>query len=145
MAVYGPVLIVEDDANDAEVIQAAISSFGIKNELKIFHSAPDAYRYLMDTDDKPMVILCDVHMPVLDGLAFLKQIQANEYLRCKAIPFIFYTGLESQKLINDAFEIGIQGYYVKAHHFEKIKEQLYGILAYWNNSCHPVPKRDAAE
>lgn len=135
-------MIIEDDASDADAIHAAIQSLGIKNELKIM-TATEGYDYLMTTGDKPMLILCDIRMPGLDGLTLLKKIRQNEYLCNKAIPFIFYTCLDLQQIINEAFRIGIQGFYIKAAHFEEIKKQLYAILLYWNSSRHPVPERDA--
>ena len=136
MAVQGPILLIEDDLNDADVIAAAITELGVKNELKLF-SAQDALDYLTVTTDRPFLILSDIRMPGLDGLALLKQIHCTEYLRKKAIPFIFYTGIVTRDIINEAYDIGVQGFYKKADHFTAIKDQLLSILVYWRQCLHP--------
>src|SRR6476660_9230099 len=104
MPLRGPILLIEDDHNDADVIKAAISELGVENEVKSFYGAQEAFEYLMFTKDKPLVILCDVRMLGLDGLAFLKNIHSNDYLRKKAIPFIFFTGIATQEIVNKAYE-----------------------------------------
>lgn len=137
MAMNGPILIIEDDPNDVEVITAAFAALGAKNELRIFTFAQQAMDYLMVTEEQPLIILSDIRMPELDGLNFLKRIHLTPYLRKKSIPFIFYTGMVSPEIIDEAYTIGVQGFYKKADNFETIKEQLYSILMYWNRCLHP--------
>jgi CheY-like chemotaxis protein len=137
MALPGPILIIEDDSNDADVMATAIRELGIKNEVKIFYSAQEALEYLTNTTDKPFVILSDIRMPGLDGYSFLKSIKENDYLRKKAIPFLFFTGIVSSQIVDSAYELGIQGYYKKAGNYTGIKDQLLSILIYWNQCIHP--------
>jgi CheY-like chemotaxis protein len=137
MALNGPILIIEDDSNDADVIMAAIKELGVKNELKNYIKAQDAIDYLMVTTDKPLVILCDIRMPELDGMAMLKHISNTEYLRRKSIPFIFLTEIASKEIINEAYNIGVQGFFKKQINYTSIKEQLLSILVYWEKCLHP--------
>lgn len=137
MALNGPILIIDDDANDTEVVVAALKEIGAKNELKTFASAPEALEYLTVTTDKPLVILCDVRMPGMDGLGFLKTIARTEYLRKKVIPFIFFTEIASPEIVDEAYDIGVQGFYKKAGSYDTVKEQLYSILLYWSRCLHP--------
>ncbi len=137
MALQGPIIIVEDDLNDAEVVTAAIREIGIPNEVKTLIGAGEALDYLKTTEDRPFVILCDIRMPVMNGLAFRQKIQEDEYLRKKSIPFIFYTGLVSQEMVNEAYDLNVQGFYQKAKSYEGVKDQLYSILIYWKQCLHP--------
>src|SRR5215217_5268148 len=114
MALQGPIIIVEDDQNDVEVMTTAIKDIGIPNEVRVMNGAAEAYDYLMTTTEKPFVILCDIRMPAINGLAFRKSICAQERLRKKSIPFIFFTGLVSPDIINEAYDMQVQGFYQKA-------------------------------
>src|SRR4051812_20587707 len=106
-----PIIVIDDDTNDVEVMEAAIQEIGVQNEVKKFQNAQSAYDYLCVTTDQPLIILSDIHMPGMDGLSLLKKIQKSDYLRKKAIPFVMFTGLASQQLVDEAFFNGVQGYY----------------------------------
>lgn len=128
---------MEDDTNDASVIATAISEIGIPNEVKIIDSAQEAYDYLLSTTDKPFIIMSDVRMPAMNGLEFRKKIMENEYLRRKSIPFVFYTAMVSQEMINEAYELQVQGFYAKASSYEGVREQMLTIMIYWRHCLHP--------
>lgn len=137
MALQGPVIVIEDDSNDADVIAAAIQDLKIPNALLHFGSGPEALEYLMTTNDKPLVILSDIRMPGMDGLSLLRRIQATEFLRRKAIPFVFFTGIANRRLIDEAYDIGVQGFFKKADNYIGLRDQIYAILAYWTRCLHP--------
>ena len=137
MALKGPIILVEDDKNDAEVLCTAIKELGIPNDIKILHDAQEAFDYLCTTQDKPLVILCDIRMPLIDGLTFRKNIIGSDYLRRKSIPFVFLTGAVSQDIVNEAYELDVQGFFQKAGTYTGIKDQLLSIFMYWKRCLHP--------
>jgi len=73
----------------------------------------------------------------MNGLAFRQKIMENAFLRKKSIPFVFYTGLVSQEMVNEAYDMEVQGFYQKAKSYEGVKDQLYSILIYWRQCLHP--------
>ncbi len=137
MALNGPIILVEDDTNDTDVICEAIEQIGIPNPIKKFATANEAHNYLLHTQEQPFIILCDIRMPSVDGLSFRRNIFNNEFLRKKSIPFVFYTGMVSQEIINEAYDMEVQGFYEKASSFIGIKEQLLTLFLYWKNCLHP--------
>lgn len=137
MALTGPIILVEDDKNDIETITQAIRELKIENEVLVFEQANEAYDYLLVTSDRPFLILCDIRMPVLDGLSFRKNICKNPELRKKSIPFIFLTGIVSVNIVNEAYDLDVQGFYQKAGTYERLKEQLLTICIYWKHCLHP--------
>ena len=137
MALYGPIVLIEDDENDADVIITAIKDLGIPNQIDYFRSAQESYEYLKTTKLKPLVLFSDIRMPGLDGLTLLKRIHADEYLRLKAVPFIFLTGIVTQAVIDEAFNIGIQGIYSKPSDYVKLRDLVRIIVTYWIHSEHP--------
>lgn len=137
MSQRGPIIVIEDDTNDADVILAAIREIGVKNEVKRFADAQSGYDYLCTSAEQPLVILSDIRMPGMDGLSLLKKIQANDYLRKKAIPFVLFTGIATREIVNEAFANGVQGYYKKADSYVALKDQILVIISYWTRSLHP--------
>lgn len=137
MALQGPIILIEDDQNDIETIEEAIREVGVKSKVIPFVRADDAITYLLTTKDQPFFILCDIKLPVLDGLSFRDRIMKSEYLKRKAIPFIFFTGFVSQEIVNAAYEMDVQGFYQKESSFQGLKEQLLTICMYWKYCLHP--------
>lgn len=137
MALQGPIILVEDDQNDIEVITAAVKELGFQNPVCPFPGAQEALDYLLTTTDKPFIILCDIRMPRINGLAFRRAILDDDYLRKKSIPFVFYTGAVSLDIINEAYEMHVQGFYEKATSYTGVKEQISHILVYWRDCLHP--------
>lgn len=140
MALTGPIIIVDDDLNDADVIAAAIKDIGVPNEIRIIQGAEDAFNYLLTTEEQPFLILCDIRMPKKDGLVFRNSIMGNEQLRKRSIPFIFYTAIVSQEIVNLAYDMEVQGFYQKASGYEGIRDQMLSIFMYWKQCLHPNKK-----
>lgn len=132
-----PILLIEDDLNDIEVINAAVLELKIPHPLQVYYTAKEAYDYLLETTQKPFVILCDIRIPAINGLSFRKMIMENVYLKNKSIPFLFYTGAVSQEIVNEAYLMDVQGFYKKGTSYAKIKEQLSAIYIYWKGCLHP--------
>lgn len=141
MSKRGEIIIIEDDLDDQIIIKEALEELNVKNELRFFMDPEDAYGYLMSMSGKPFMIFCDVNMPKLTGIELKKKIDATDYLRRKAIPFIFLTTSDEQKHIDRAYEVAnLQGYFKKGHSLNEIKERVKTILDYWSLSMHPSDK-----
>lgn len=137
MALQGPIVVIEDDPNDIEVITTAVIELGYPNPVLPFTDAQEALDYLRTTSDRPFIILCDIRMPRINGLAFRKSILDSEALRKKSIPFVFFTGAVSVNIINEAYDMEVQGFYEKASSYAGVKEQLEAIMVYWTHCLHP--------
>ena len=124
-----------------DFFQEAVTSLGIKNEIITFEFAKEAIEYLMDTTAQPFVIISDVNLPGISGMEFQLKIQENEYLKKKAIPFIFLSTDSNPKRIENAYDLKAQGYFVKSNNFIKATEIVKRILFYWEECKHPfAPK-----
>ncbi|MBD2703218.1 response regulator [Spirosoma sp. BT702] len=133
----GPIIYVDDDEDDRFLFERAIRDLALPNEIRSFADGLEARSYLETTQEKPLLILCDINMPVMNGLEFRRLIDADEYLRKKSIPFVFYTTAAGPELVNLAYEGTIQGFHVKATEFSANKEQLNLIITYWKACIHP--------
>lgn len=137
MFTKGPILSIEDDLDDQFLIKAILAETGIKNELIFFDNGKQALEHLLVTPTQPFLILCDVNMPVMNGLELHKAIAENDFLRKKAIPFVFLTTAANASLVNQAYFQSVQGFYQKASTYEGLKRQIQSILDYWQGCLHP--------
>ena len=133
----GPILIIEDDSNDLDVMTHAIKENGFENEVMRFLTAKEALEYLLITKDQPFIILCDIHMQVMNGLEFRNVINKNELLRRKSIPFIFFTGVVSPQIVYEAYDLTVQGFFEKPGNYENLKTQMHAVINYWRHCLHP--------
>jgi CheY-like chemotaxis protein len=109
----GPIILVEDDLDDQEFIVDSFQILGIKNQINVFDNGREALAFLKTTEVQPFLIISDVNLPVLNGLQLKAEIQNNEYLRNKSIPFIFLSTSADKKAVEEAFKLSVQGFFVK--------------------------------
>ena len=137
MAKNGPVILIDDDGDGCEILADALQKQSIPNRVLCFSGGGEAIRYLRTTTDKPFLILCDINMPVMNGIDVRKAINEDDYLRRKSIPFVFYTTSATAPAVNEAYEMSVQGYFEKEHSAEDIGRLLRCIYDYWHWCRHP--------
>jgi DNA-binding NtrC family response regulator len=103
------ILIIEDDENDADLIQRELKRSGLHFTVKIVQTREtfeDALRNF-----NPGIILCDYTLPSFDGLeAFhIKQNQAPD------IPFIIVSGTIGEEKAVDLIKDGVTDYVLKGN------------------------------
>ena len=132
-----PIIQIEDDSDDHYLVQQALKASSIPNPVHFFSDGQHVLAYLRETQEKPLLILCDVKMPDMDGFQLRDQIEADEYLKEKAIPFIFFSTWANQELVDKAYRNTIQGYHQKQSSFDGLQRELALIVAYWKSCLHP--------
>lgn len=138
MAKSGPLLIVEDDEDDLELLQDILKDMDIVNEVMFFRKADAALHFLKTSEENPFLIVSDVNLPGMNGLDFKKQIDSNDYLRKKSIPFIFLSTSSNEGAVKKAFtEMVVQGYFEKPILVKELQKMFQLIVEYWKASCHP--------
>jgi CheY-like chemotaxis protein len=133
----GPILILEDDPDDQLMYTEAINELDFKNKLYFYEDGNKLIDYLLTTSEQPFLIISDVNLPIMRGPELKKRIMENDYLRLKSIPFIFLSTTANVREVREAYELMVQGYFVKENTFEKIKETLNMIVSYWKICKHP--------
>jgi CheY-like chemotaxis protein len=133
----GPIIIIEDDSDDQELLTEIFTELQIPNLLKFFSSCLQAFDYLLTTIEKPFLIISDINLPVMTGLEFYKKITSTESLRMKSIPFIFLTTSSDRNIITQAYEMFVQGFFVKPTNIKDLKDMIRMIVDYWKICRHP--------
>ena len=134
----GPIIIIEDDSDDREMLTEVYEELGFKNELVFCEDGEKALDYLIKTPVEPFIILSDIDMPKLNGMALREQVHNNEDLRVKCIPYLFFTTVADQKRIIEAYSKSIQGFFIKPNSLEKLKSTIKKIVEYWQECESPV-------
>lgn len=137
MAKYGPVLIVEDDKDDQEMYKSIIESFHVRNKIIFFENGEEILSYLMATTQQPFLILCDVNLPRMNGLELRRRIDADEVLRKKSIPFVFVSTTDKKDVVDEAYNLTVQGFFIKGSTYSEIVTQLKLVFDYWKACRHP--------
>ena len=133
----GPIIIIEDDADDREVLQSVFDMLGYHNEIIFFEDGYDALTYLTETSVEPFIIFSDINLPKLNGIELRKKIHQNEDLRLKSIPYLFFSTSAEQKHVIDAYSKSVQGFFIKPAHFAEIKDTIQTIVEYWLKCVSP--------
>ena len=134
----GPIIIVEDDIDDKELLESVFHDLKIPNRLNWFRKSGEAFTYLKTTGDQPFLIFSDVNLPVENGIEFKRRIDADPHLRQKRIPFVFYSTSADQRTVNTAYtEMTVQGFFQKENRYEEIKKCIDLIVKYWKMCRHP--------
>lgn len=137
MSLRGPIVSIEDDADDQFLIKSVIEELNIPNEIIFFNNGLEALLYLETVNEQPFFIICDINMPVMNGLELRERIDENEYLRKKSIPFVFLSTADNPLVIETAYESTIQGFFKKENSFADLKERIRVIYDYWAYCLHP--------
>ncbi len=137
MAKNDPIILIDDDKDECEILEDAFRRESITNGLLCFSNGEDALHYLETTNERTFLILCDVNMPVMSGIELARRIHENEYLRRKSIPFVFYTTSATEHAVKEAYEMSVQGFFEKRHDAVSIADLVRRIYDYWQWCRHP--------
>lgn len=138
------ILLVEDNANDAELTMEALSEHNLANEVDLVRDGAEALDYLYrrekyaGTDAGNIaVILLDLKLPKVDGLEVLSEIKADEKLRC--IPVVVLTSSREEKDVVESYRLGVNAYVVKPVNFTEFISAVKEIGAFWAIVNEPPP------
>jgi CheY-like chemotaxis protein len=133
----GPLIIIEDDLEDHQIVKEALSDMKFSNPVKFFTNGEDALDFLRMTTENPFLILCDINMPKINGLQLRSVIELSPTLKKKSTPFVFFSTTARDKDVALAYDLTVQGYFEKAYDFQNLKRQLKLIFEYWAECRHP--------
>ena len=137
----GPIIVIEDDEDDRQFIKEVFIELNYENKIIFFEDGQLALNHLIHEEIEPFIIISDINMPVLNGMALKEEIQKNENIRLKCIPYLFFTTSANQEHVIDAYSKSVQGFFIKPNSMEELKATITKIVEYWQEceSPHYLP------
>jgi two-component system response regulator len=111
------ILLVEDQAGDVELAVRAARKSNPCNEVVVAADGMEALDYLFGTGATeaqraaPDLILLDLNLPRMKGLAVLERLRADE--RTRHIPVVILTGSRDEQTVVSSHDLGANRFIVK--------------------------------
>ena len=139
-----PILLVEDDPNDVELTMTALAELSLANKVLHLRDGAEALDYLCRRgayaereSGNPAVILLDLKMPKVDGLAVLRYIRADDELRM--IPVVMLTSSREEADLVRGYKLGTNAYVVKPIGFGEFMAVIHKLGMFWALINEPPP------
>ena len=131
------VLLVEDNASDAEMTIRALKKNNLANRLLHLKDGAEALDFLFaegeysgrQIENTPKVILLDLKMPKVNGKEVLQKIKSDA--RTKKIPVVVLTSSREDPDIQECYSLGVNGYVVKPVEFDEFHKAISDLGLYW--------------
>jgi two-component system phosphate regulon response regulator PhoB len=114
------ILIVEDEIHIQRLITMMLERDGYVVET--VSSGEEGLTKLYSGTTLPDLVLLDIMMPGIDGIAVLRAIKANS--RTKAVPVVMLTALAEEGIIIQGAKLGIKDYIRKPFHPQELVERV---------------------
>ena len=132
-----PILIIDDDSDDREFILEAWKELSFPNHLIFFKSGEEVLKYLKNEKVIPFLILSDVNLPKMNGFELKEKLLKEKDTRYASIPFVFWSSAISNTQVQKAYDLGVNGIFIKENNFNSLKAVLIDIMNYWEKSKVP--------
>jgi CheY-like chemotaxis protein len=138
------ILLVEDSANDVELILAALSENNLANEVVVVRDGEEALNYLhrrgvfrLRAEGHPVVVLLDLKLPKIDGLEVLAHLKSDPVL--KVVPVVILTSSREEQDLVRSYNLGTNAYVVKPVNFQEFVNVIKELGLFWAVVNQPPP------
>ena len=125
------ILIVDDDADDREIIRDAFMSSIDEQEYVFIENGDKLLEFLENSanGETPSLIMLDLNMPGKDGRETLKELKNDS--RFHHIPTIVFTTSSSQRDKQMVYDLGANCFITKPDTFNKLIDMTSSISKLW--------------
>ncbi|MEU1536364.1 response regulator [Streptomyces fagopyri] len=132
------VLLVEDDAADAMLIEEALSERGARNLIQVTDGVA-ALEYLRAPDSaRPDLIVLDLNMPRMNGRDLLRVLKADEDLQ--TIPVVVLTTSSAPDDVADAYNSHANAYVTKPVNLAEFEQAVQSIDTFYLGTSVRLPR-----
>jgi CheY-like chemotaxis protein len=129
MTQHVTIVMIEDDAGHARLIEKNIRRAGVHNAIVPFADGTSAIAYLFGADGsgagragEALLILLDLNLPDMSGIDILKRLKENEHL--KRSPVVILTTTDDQREIQRCYDLGCNVYITKPVDYESFAHAI---------------------
>jgi CheY-like chemotaxis protein len=134
---YVEILLVEDNPDDLELTLHTLRRNHLANRIQVARDGAEALEMifganadtLVNSTQKPKVILLDLKLPKVDGLEILRRLKGDP--RTRTIPVVMLTSSREERDIVESYQLGVNSYIVKPVDFEQFTHAVQQLDLYW--------------
>ncbi len=131
------VLMAEDNEHDIVATRRAWKKYNIANPLHIVRDGEECLDYLHQrgkysepgSAPRPGILLLDIKMPKMDGLAVLEHIREDAGLH--RLPVVILTTSKAEEDRIKSYDLGANAYITKPIGFQNFAEAVRTINLFW--------------
>ncbi len=130
------ILLVDDSANDVTLIKAALKDANFGNEIIVAEDGEEAIDFLYNRGKfsgykggKPIFVLLDIKMPMMDGIEVLKIIRQDPEFN--QIPVIMLTSSRDSRDLQACYDNGANSFVVKPVNMSSFMQVVKDLGKYW--------------
>ncbi|HWX19497.1 MAG TPA: response regulator [Candidatus Binatia bacterium] len=129
------ILIAEDDAGHARLMEKNLARAGLHNNIQRFAHGQAVLDFLFRRGPGPhragetaYLLLLDIRMPQVDGIEVLRQLKEDPELR--KVPVIMLTTTDDPREVERCHAMGCASYIVKPVDYDKFAEAIKSLGLY---------------
>ena len=140
------VLLADDNLADAELIMLSLGA-DLVGRIHHVHDGEEALDFILcragytqRSLEAPLrLILLDLKLPKVSGLEVLEQVKRDP--RTRAIPAVLLTSSRLEEDVVRGYQLGANSYVQKPVQFERFRQIVHQLGAYWLAVNEPAPSR----
>jgi CheY-like chemotaxis protein len=116
------IIMVQDDAGHARLIEAALRQAGIMHTIHHCIDGTSALAYIAGERQGPALILLDLDLPDIRGEDVLRRIKGEPRLR--RMPVVVLTASDDRQAINRCYDLGCNIYMAKPIDHDQLTDAI---------------------
>jgi two-component system response regulator len=145
------ILLVEDNPDDEALTLRAFAKNKVANTVVVARDGVEALEYLFatgayadrDVHNLPQIVLLDLKLPKLDGLAVLRRLRADE--RTQLVQVVVLTSSKEEQDLIQSYRLGANSYIRKPVDFVQFSEAIRQLGLYWLVLNEAAPQIESAK
>jgi DNA-binding response OmpR family regulator len=128
------VLLVEDDAADAQLMRIAFAEAHPDALLSVATDGEDALRALTRPspgEEPPDLVLLDLNLPRLTGHELLAAVRESDVAEAQRTPVVVLSTSGARTDVARSYELGARSHIVKPHGIDELLATVETLARYW--------------
>lgn len=100
------VMIIDDQVSMRRIVRQLLASNGIRDVLEAGDGAEALEQLQKPEHESVDLVICDLMMPVMDGLTFCNQMRRDIRLKSRDVPILLLTAVTDELVLQVARQVG---------------------------------------
>jgi len=134
------ILLVENSEDDAALMRRILGKQLPDSEICVAKDGREALELLASWgDEKPQLLLIDVHLPRVSRLQVLEEVRKSPLTR--HVPVVMLSSSQDNSDVMRSYDLGANSFLVKADQTGQFEATIHEIVPYWLHLNHTPANR----